>query len=161
MKLTSNPNQSTLRTPGQTTRSTTRSGARIARVIALSGVVAVLACGDSTSPQRAKPVPEAPAVPAPPAAAPSTPLGMLGASLDDATSMFVPTMQDPEKRAQLQAVIKDLSEHLMAANIDLSTKDLAAGRALIASVEEVQQIELGAIGIAFDQIELALSQASN
>ncbi len=130
-------------------------GARIAQVIVLSSVIAFVACTDSTAPKKVQPVtPETPAAPTP--ASPTTPLGLLGAAIEDETTMFLTGMHDETKRANLQASLQSLSVHLIANQVEPSTKDVATARGLIAAVDEVQQVELGQISLVLDVVELAL-----
>ena len=105
MKLDANPDQADRVTSARTTRATTRRGARIARVIALSGVVGLFACQDTTAPEETDQAD---------LAGPSlvvlqmTPLGMIGTTLVDATGAYDAARADLTKgiaiRASLDAI---------------------------------------------------------
>ena len=128
--------------------------ARVARAIAISSVVAFGACTDTTAPQKVEtPIPETPTAPAS-----LTPLGLLGASLEDETTMFLTGMHDDTDRASLERSLKSLSADLISNDVPRSAEDVAAARRLINAVDDVQQVELGPISLALEVIELALNE---
>ncbi len=149
MKSTSNHDHA-VRTPGQTRRTTTRSGSRIARVIALSGVVGLFACQDATAPDATESVDLAgPSL----AVAQTTPLGMIGLSLLDATGWVLSSINDAGKRAEMQATLKDLSAHLVSGQWDAARAGVTKARAIRTSLDAMDELEIGPIEVSLDQTD--------
>ena len=152
MKLATNPTQSALRTPGHTTHSA-RKGARIARVIALSGVVGLFACQDTTAPEATDQAD---------LAGPSlvvfqmTPLGMIGSTLVDATSWVLPSINNTTKRTDMENTIKSLANNLVTGAYDAARADLTKGIAIRASLDAVDTVEIGPIEVSFSETDMEL-----
>ena len=153
MKLDANPDQADRVTSARTTRATTRRGARIARVIALSGVVGLFACQDTTAPEETDQAD---------LAGPSlvvlqmTPLGMIGATLVDATSWVLPSINDATKRTDMQNTIKSLANNLVTGAYDAARADLAKGIAIRATLDAIDTVEIGPIEVSFSETDTEL-----
>ena len=128
---------------------------RIGRVIALSGVVAFLGCDDATAPDEndhgaiAQPS-------LPPADA--TPLGRIGLTLIDATSWVFSSINDTDKRSQMQSTLEELAEHLTTGAYDAARSDVTKARVLRASLDAIDGSETGPIEIALDETDAALRE---
>ena len=155
MQRSSDRTQLNLRTPGQTTR-TTRRGAPIARVIALSGVVGLFACQDATSPEAKSGGPAGLADPAA-SVAQTLPTGMIGGSIVDATTWVLSSINDLQTRSNMKAAIKSLADHLVSGQLDAARADVTNARAVLASVDAVDAAEIGPIGVSLDEADKALA----
>jgi hypothetical protein len=149
MRLTSVPTQQTRRTTGETTR-TTRSVFRIARVIAIGGVVGLFACEEATAPEETDQLDLAgPSL----AVAQTTPLGMIGTSLLDATNWVLPSINSAGKRADMSATLQDLASHLTTGAWDAARADVTKARAIRASLDATDEVEIGPIEVSLDQTD--------
>ncbi len=149
MQRSSNATRSTCGTPAETTR-TTRRGSRIARVIALSGVVGLFACEDATAPAESDDLGlSGPSL----AVAQTTPLGMIGLSLMDATGWVLPSINSASKRLEMEAGLKSLANNLTIGNWDAARADVTKVRALRLSLDPVDEIEIGPVEVSLDQTD--------
>lgn len=155
MKLTSNSNRSDRLTLAPTTRATTRSGARIARVIALSGVVGLFACQDTTAPEETEQADLAgPSL----IVAQMTPLGMIGSTLIDATSWVLPSINNLTKRTDMENTLKSLANNLVIGNWDASRADVTTALAIRESLDAVDEVEIGPIEISLSEADAELKK---
>jgi hypothetical protein len=139
-----------------TSGSDQRTLSRIARVIALSGVIALAACDDVTAPEEAKPA--APELRLSQTA--TDELGELSASLDDMTGWSLAALPDAQGTANIVGILNGLKGHLASGRIAACEQDLVDARAILSGLSENEQVELGGVGATLDLIQAALSNAS-
>ena len=139
------------------TSSTTRIlRSRVARVIALSAVVAVAACEDVTAPQEE--VTTAPELRLAQGAADE--LSTLGASLDDMTGWSLAALPNAQGKANIVGILNGLKGHLASGKIAACQQAVTDARAILGSLSENEQVEVGGVGATLDLIQAALDKAS-
>jgi hypothetical protein len=129
---------------------------RIARVIALGAVVALAACEDVTAPQS--PVAAAPELKLSQSGVDE--LGSLGSSLDDITGWSLAALPNGQGKANVVGILSGLKAHLNGRDVASCQQDVTDARAILASLSQQQQVEVGSVGVALDVIQSALDKAS-
>ena len=131
----------------------TQKNLRVARVIAVCGVVGLFACEDATAPNEADGVDLAgPSL----AVAQTTPLGMIGTSLLDATSWVLPSINNAGRRADMTATLKDLAGQLTTGAWDAARASVTKARAIRTSLDATDEVEIGPIEVSLDQTDVEL-----
>ena len=130
---------------------------RFVHLIALSSVIALSACQDVTAPES-----EVAALDGLRLAQSSATdeLSSLGSSLDDMTGWSLAALADNNQRGNIVGVLNGLKGHLNSGKISLIQEDLTQARAIIASLTDVQQAEVGPVSVALDVVQRALDGAS-
>jgi hypothetical protein len=131
---------------------------RVVQLIALSGVFALAACEDVTAPLKEGPLPP-PAVMLSQSA--SSKLESLGSSLDDMTGWSLLALPDGQGRANIIGKLNGLKGHLNSKQVAACQQDVTDARALLGSLSEVEQVEVGHVGLALDVVQAALDSISN
>jgi len=128
------------------------SGARVARAaIAAGGLLAIAACQDVTAPEK----PEvSPAIRM--SNAPGDVLGTLSSNLDDMTSWSLVALPDGTGKTNIVGLLNGLKGHLKSGQVAACQQDITDARAFLGSLSDVQQVEVGQVGVALDVIKLAL-----
>lgn len=125
--------------------------------VTLSAVTA-LACEDATAPeQAASTVEQAPRFAQ---SASGDLLSSLGSNLDDMTGWSLAALPDSKGKANIVAILNGLKGHLNSGRIDACQQDVTDARAILGSLTDVQQVEVGHVGVALDLIQAALDSAS-
>ena len=132
---------------------------RVARMIALSGVITTGACHDATGPQSATPAKTLAVAPSQ-SAATIDELTSLSSSLDDMTNWSLASLSDSKGRESIVGILNGLKGHLKSGKIEACQEDVTAARGFIESLNEQEQIEIGAVGVTLDLIESALDRAA-
>jgi hypothetical protein len=159
MHQPSNRTQQARRTSGATTRSTARSGARIARVIASCGVVGLFACQDATSPEVVSSDEIGALTPAAQVAA-NMSVEEMASTLVDATGWVLSSIEDADARANMAAKLQAIADHVAANQYSLARQDVNAARAIMSTFDEAQLTEIGPIDVSLFEIDGALKRAS-
>jgi hypothetical protein len=131
---------------------------RLARVIALSGVIAIAACQDATAPDEIAPA-EAPAALSLTQNS-ADELSSLSSNLDDMTGWSLAGFADARGKQNIIGVLNGLKGHLASGKIDACQQDVDAARDWFSKLSENDQTELGGIGVTLDLIQQALNKAS-
>jgi hypothetical protein len=129
---------------------------RIARVLALSAVLGLGACEDVTAPMEE--VTAAPELRLAQGAADE--LGALGSSLDDMTGWSLAALPDAQGKANIVGILNGLKGHLASGKIAACAQDVADARAILGSLSQNEQVEVGGVGATLDLIQAALDKAS-
>jgi len=144
----------TRRATGETTW-TTRRVSRIARVIAIGGVVGLFACQEVTAPDATDDLGlSGPAL----AVAQTTPLGMIGLSLQDATGWVLSSINNAGKRSEMQATLKDLASNLVSGAYDAARANVTKARDIRTSLDAIDELEIGPIEVSLDQTDAELKK---
>ena len=131
---------------------------RAAPVVIAAAVAALLATACEDAPTKPAAV-QAAAADGPAAVSLSTPAG--GALIGDARGRLAASIADVEARATLQGYLDALSASLDAGNTNKARRQIDLARKLIAShTRSGDAADLAAIGLALDQIEAQLTDAS-
>jgi hypothetical protein len=125
---------------------------RVVQLIALSGVFALGACEDVTAPQKQTAIPIEVRL----SQSASDKLESLGSSLDDMTGWSLVALPDGQGRANIIALLTGLKGHLNSKRIDACQQDITDARAFLGSLTEVEQVEIGHVGLALDVVQAAL-----
>jgi hypothetical protein len=141
-----------------TTNSTGKPLSRVAQVIALSGVIAMSACQDVTGPEEVVSAANVPQLRTTQAA--QDELKGLADNLDDITGWSLVALTDGDSKGRIVGLLNGLKGHLAAGKIAVCQQDVTDARAWFASLTEVQQTELGAIGVTLDVVQSGLDNAS-
>jgi len=146
--------QQTRRATGETTW-TTRGVSRTARLIAIGGVVGLFGCQDATAPDATDDLGlSGPAL----AVAQTTPLGMIGLSLVDATSWVLSSINNAGKRSEMQATLKDLSSQLVSGDYTAARANVTKARDIRTSLDAIDELEIGPIEVSLDQTDAELKK---
>ena len=129
---------------------------RIARLIALSAVVALAACEDVTAPQEE--VTTAPELRLSQGAVDE--LGSLGSALDDMTGWSLAALPNAEGKANIVGILNGLKGHLASGKIAACQQAVTDARAILGSLSANEQVEVGGVGATLDLIQAALDKAS-
>ena len=129
---------------------------RFAQIIALSGVIAIVACQDVTAPEEAK-VPE---LRMGQSSAAGDALGTLSSNLDDMTGFSLAALPDSKGKANIVGVLNGMKGHLNSGSIAACQQDVTDARAWFGSLSEVEKVEVGHVSLALDVIQAALDGAS-
>ena len=120
---------------------------------ALGGVIGLCGCEDTTAPgatdQANLPGPSL-------VVAQTTPLGMIGTTLIDATSWVLPSINNASKRADMQATLKDLANNLTSGAYDTARSNVTKARAIRASLGDEDAVEIGPIEVSLDETDVEL-----
>jgi hypothetical protein len=128
---------------------------RIARVIALGGVIALAACEDVTAPEEVKPAPELRL-----AQASADELGSLSSSLDDMTGWSLAALPDAQGKANIVGILNGLKGHLKTGRIAACKQSVDDARAILGGLTEEERVSVGSVGLTLDVIQAALDKAS-
>ena len=141
----------------RSTRIPARSFRFLTHLVALSCVCILAACEEITGPEV-----EAAAPPAPTFSQSGTvnTLASLSSSLDDMTMWSLATLQDNTQRGSLAGVLSGLKGHLKSGNAALCQEDVTKARGILAALPDVQQVELGHVGLALDVVQQSLDGGS-
>jgi hypothetical protein len=126
-----------------------------AKIFALSGVIAMAACQDTTAPEEVK---TAPALRMSQTA--TDELGNLSASLDDMTGWSLVALPDSQGRTNIVGLLNGLKGHLASGKIAACQQDIDDARAILGGLTENERTEIGAVGATLDLIQSALNKAS-
>jgi hypothetical protein len=141
-----------------TTRSARILSSRVAQAIALSGVIAITACQDTTAPEEV--VAAAPSELRGSQSAVQDELSSLSSSLDDMTGWSLAALPDGDGKANIVGILNSLRGRLNSGKIEACQQSVTDARSWFASLTETQQIEVGAVGVSLDLIQAALDKAS-
>jgi hypothetical protein len=125
-------------------------------VIALSAVVALAACEDVTAPQEE--VTAAPELKLSQAAVDQ--LGSLSSSLDDMTGWSLAALPNAQGKANIVGILNGLRGHLASGALAACVQDVTNARAILGSLSQNEQVEVGGVGATLDLIQTALDKAS-
>jgi hypothetical protein len=125
-------------------------------VIVLSAVVALAGCEDVTAPQEE--VTAAPELRLSATAADE--LGSLSSSLDDMTGWSLAALPNAQGKANIVGILNGLKGHLASGKIAACQQDVTDARAILGSLTENEQVEIGGVGATLDLIQAALDKAS-
>jgi hypothetical protein len=128
------------------------------RLIVLSGTIALAACEDTTAPEETAPTLQQ--NPRLAQAASSDLLASLSSNLDDMTGWSLAALPDGKGKANIVGILNGLKGHLNSGRIDACQQDVTDARAILGLLTEVQQVEVGHVGLALDVIQAALDGAS-
>jgi len=132
------------------------SGARVGRVaIAAVGLLAIAACQDATAPAKVE-------------AAPALRLSQtsgnvmagLGDNLDDMTSWSLVALPDGAGHTNIVGLLNGLKGHLKSGKVAACQQDITDARAFLGTLTDVQQVEVGQVGVALEFIKSALDSIS-
>jgi hypothetical protein len=129
---------------------------RIVQLIALSGVFVLAACEDITAPQKQVPIPQALML----SQQASDKLESLGSSLDDMTGWSLLALPDGQGRANIVGKLNGLKGHLNSKKVAECRQDITDARAFLGALSEVEQVEVGHVGLALDVVQAALDSIS-
>lgn len=133
---------------------------RIAQLTALSGSLALFACQDATSPDDAK----SPELNAPNLITSignnTTPIGDMGATLVDATSWVLPSINNGTIRASMKSTLQSMADHIAALQYALARKDVTTARDLMTKVDAIDYLEIGPVEVSVDEIDAGLKRLS-
>ena len=130
---------------------------RAARHVVLCGVFAMAACQDVTAPEEVAAVPQALSFSQQSA---KDEIASLASNLDDFTGWSLAALPDAKGKANIVGILNGLKGHLNSGKIAACQQDVTDARAILGSLDEVQQTEVGSIGVALDVIQAALDKAS-
>jgi hypothetical protein len=133
---------------------------RAASVLALSGVVALSACQDATSPEKVDSPTEIGALtPAAQVVANAT-VEETASTIVDATSWVLSSIEDADARANMASKIQAIADHAAAKQYTLARQDVTAARAIMSKLDEGQLTEIGPIDVSLFEIDAALKRAN-
>jgi hypothetical protein len=131
------------------------SGARIARVaIAAGGLLAIAACQDATAPEKI----ESPSLRL--SNSQGNVMANLGDNLDDMTSWSLVALPDGDGHTNIVGLLNGLKGHLKSGKVAACQQDIADARAFLGTLSDVQQVEVGQVGVALEYIKSALDSIS-
>jgi hypothetical protein len=130
---------------------------RAARHVVLCGVFALAACQDVTAPEQVEAVPQALRMSQ---SAAADEIASLASNLDDFTGWSLAALPNAQGKANIVGILNGLKGHLSSGKIAACQQDVTDARAILGSLTEVQQVEVGSIGVALDVIQAALDKAS-
>ena len=130
---------------------------RAVRHVVLCGVFTMAACQDVTSPEQVSAVPQALSLTQQSSA---DELATLGANLDDITGWSLAALPNQQGQTNIVGILNGLKGHLSSGKIAACQQDITDARAILGSLTEVQQVEVGSVGVALDVIQAALDKAS-
>jgi hypothetical protein len=130
---------------------------RAVRHVVLCGVFTLAACQDVTAPEKVEAVPQALSLSQQSA---QDELASLASNLDDFTGWSLAALPDAKGRTNIVGILNGLKGHLSSGKIAACQQDVTDARAILGSLTEVQQIEVGSVGVALDVIQAALDKAS-
>jgi hypothetical protein len=123
----------------------------------LCGVVVLAACQDATGPENVDAVPQALRFSQ---ESVRDEIASLASNLDDFTGWSLAALPDAKGKANIVGILSGLKGHLNSGRISACQQDVTDARAILGSLSEVQQVEVGSIGVALDVIQAALDKAS-
>lgn len=125
---------------------------RVARVaIAAGGLLAIAACQDVTAPEKTQ---TAPALRL--SQTSGDVMNTLGSNLDDMTSWSLVALPDGNGKTSIVGLLNGLKGHLNSGKVAACQQDITDARAFLGTLSDVQQVEVGQVGVALDVIKLAL-----
>lgn len=130
---------------------------RIAQVIALSGVFALAGCQDVVAPDKVTSGPQSLRLTTMAAA---DELASLSSSMDDMTGWSLVALPDAEGKTKIVELLAGLKTHLASGEIAACQQDVVDGRTILGALSPVEQVDVGAVGVTLDVIQLVLDKAS-
>jgi len=130
---------------------------RAVQHVVLCGVFAMAACQDVTAPEKVEAV--APELRMSQESAKDE-IASLASNLDDFTGWSLAALPDAKGKANIVGILNGLKGHLNSGKITACQQDVTDARAILGSLSEVEQVEVGSIGVALDVIQAALDKAS-
>jgi hypothetical protein len=125
---------------------------RVTTAIAIAFFVVLTACGEPTGPKTFccvdKPEPEQTAVALMP----------LATELHDAADIFAQGVEDATLRGKAESAVNLLADQLLTGKVAPSRAALAQARTLIASLNDVDAIELDPVALALDYVERRINE---
>ena len=128
---------------------------RFVQILAMSGVIVIAACQDTTAPEEVKAKPELRM-----SQTASDELGTLSSNLDDFTGFSLAALPDGSGKANIVGVLNGLKGHLKSGSIAACQQDVDNARAWFGGLTDVQKVEVGHVSLALDVIQVALDGAS-
>jgi hypothetical protein len=125
------------------------SGSRVKAAIAIAFFVALTACGEPIGPKTftvSKPEAE------------QTALVPLAAELHDAADIFAQGVEDATLRGKAESAVNRLADELLTGKVAPSRAALAQARSLIASLDDIEAIELDPVALALDYVERRINE---
>lgn len=132
-----------------------RAVGRLSHITTLIVVSAVIACSETTSPEKATDLPTS--VDAVRKSAPATELQKIGATLVDATDWVLVAIVNDNARLDMKNALMQLADDLVASRNQNAKADVASLRSMLVSLSALGPA-LGPIGIALDQIDSEFSR---
>jgi hypothetical protein len=128
---------------------------RMARVIALSAAVALVACNDITAPKSEAAAPEVAL-----SQGALTELAAWGSELDGMTGWSLAALPNEQGQANIVGILNGLKGHLASGKIAACQQDITDARSILAGLTDAEQVEVGAVSVTLDFIESALANPS-
>lgn len=88
-------------------------------------------------------------------------LATLGANLDDMTSWSLAALPDGDGKANIVTVLGSLKQHLTSGSIAACQQDVKDARGFLTALNDVQEVDLGAVGLALDVVQQAIDSTTN
>ena len=139
--------------PERTTNFSMRSPLAVA--IAIACFVAITSCGEPTGPRtmccQTEPRPEQIV----------SGLAVLAPELHDAADVFAQGAEDKDLRSKAELAVNRLADELLSGKVQSSRAALFQARLLLASLNDIQAIDLAPVGLALDYIERRMNEILN
>ena len=139
--------------PERTTNSSMRSPLAVA--IAIACFVTITSCGEPTGPRtvccQSEPQPEQTV----------SGLAVLAPELHDAADVFAQGAEDKDVRSKAELAVNHLADELLSGKVQSSRAALFQARLLLASLNDIQAIDLAPVGLALDYIERRMNEILN
>jgi hypothetical protein len=124
-------------------------GSRVTAAIAIAFFVALTGCGEPIGPRTfSEPPPELTV----------NDLAVLAPELHDAADVFAQGVEDAALRGKAELAVNHLADELLTGKVASSRAALAQARSLIASLDDVDAIELDPVALALDYIERRINE---
>jgi hypothetical protein len=130
-----------------------RNLSRVAKMVALSGAIAMAACEDITAPEETATA--APELRLAQSSAADV-LGSLSDALDSMTGWSLTTLDGDPRQGSIVGVLNGMKGHLKSGNVGLIQQDVTQARGILSSLTFEQQVETGPVGVALDVVEQAI-----
>jgi len=87
-------------------------------------------------------------------------LKSLSTNLDDITGWSLLALGDDPAKGKIVGLLNGMKGHLASGKLAMCQQDITDARAWFTSLTEVQQIEVGAVGVALDVIQAGIDKAA-
>jgi hypothetical protein len=124
-------------------------GSRVTAAIAIAFFVVLTGCGEPIGPRTfSEPPPDQTA----------NALAALAPELHDAADVFAQGVEDVTLRGKAELAVNHLADELLTGKVASSRAALAQARTLIASLNDIDAIELDPVALALDYIERRINE---